>query len=87
MVKSKCGAGHDLAVLDPDTQAQMFSPIKSRMTLALSDGQTWEVEASLMEKEYAISSEGRKGLMKPRNTLNPTHQENTTLVWYQLTSA
>jgi uncharacterized protein YxjI len=40
-------------------KAQMFSPIKSRMTLTLGDGRTWELEGSFIEKEYAIASEGR----------------------------
>ena len=40
-------------------KAQMFSPIKSRMTLTLGDGRTWELEGSFVEKEYAIASEGR----------------------------
>ncbi len=48
-------AGTEVASL----KAQMFSPIKSRMTLTLSDGQTWELEGSFIEKEYAIASEGR----------------------------
>ncbi len=48
-------AGAEVASL----QAQMFSPIKSRMTLTLSDGQDWELEGTFIEKEYAISSGGR----------------------------
>ncbi len=59
------GIPKHMTISDADGQevaslkAQMFSPIKSRMTLTLSDGQTWELEGSLMEKEYAISSAGR----------------------------
>lgn len=48
-------AGTEVASL----KAQMFSPIKSRMTLTRSDGQTWELEGSFIEKEYAIASQGR----------------------------
>ncbi len=40
-------------------QAKMFSPIKSRMTLTVADGASWELEGSLLEKEYAIAVEGR----------------------------
>ena len=39
-------------------KAQMFSPIKTRMTLTLSDGRTWELEGGLIEKEYNIASGG-----------------------------
>jgi uncharacterized protein YxjI len=48
-------SGEEVASL----KAQMFSPIKSRMTLTLGDGQTWELEGSFIEKDYAIASEGR----------------------------
>lgn len=48
-------SGQEVASL----KAQMFSPIKSRMTLTLRDEQTWEVEGSFLEKEYAIASAGR----------------------------
>lgn len=40
-------------------KAKMFSPIKSRMTLTVADGPSWELEGSLMEKEYAIAVESR----------------------------
>lgn len=39
--------------------AKMFSPIKSRMTLTVAGGESWELEGSFMEKEYSISSGGR----------------------------
>jgi uncharacterized protein YxjI len=37
----------------------MFSPIKSRMTLTVVGGAVWELEGSLMEKDYSIAAEGR----------------------------
>jgi uncharacterized protein YxjI len=39
-------------------KAKMFSPIKSRMTMTMADGSTWEVEGTIMEKNYTISSAG-----------------------------
>lgn len=48
-------AGTEVASL----KAKMFSPIKTRMTLTLSDGQTWELEGGLIEKEYTIASAGQ----------------------------
>lgn len=39
-------------------RAKMFSPIKSRMTMAMADGSTWDVEGTIMEKNYTISSGG-----------------------------
>jgi uncharacterized protein YxjI len=39
-------------------KAKMFSPIKSRMTMTMADGSTWEVEGTIMEKNYTISSNG-----------------------------
>jgi uncharacterized protein YxjI len=39
-------------------KAKMFSPIKSRMTMTMADGSTWEVEGTLMEKNYTINSGG-----------------------------
>jgi len=46
--------GHEVASL----KAKMFSPIKSRMTLTMANGADWQLEGSLMEKEYSISSDG-----------------------------
>jgi uncharacterized protein YxjI len=40
-------------------KAKMFSPIKSRMTMNLADGRVLDVEGSLMEKNYQISSDGQ----------------------------
>jgi uncharacterized protein YxjI len=40
-------------------KAKMFSPVKSRMTLTVADGPSWELKGSLLEKEYAIAVGGR----------------------------
>jgi uncharacterized protein YxjI len=48
------GAGTEVASL----KAQMFSPIKSRMTLEVAGGQAWELEGTFLEKEYTISRAG-----------------------------
>lgn len=40
-------------------RAKMFSPIKSRMTLSMANGSTWELEGNLIEKDYSISAAGR----------------------------
>ena len=39
-------------------KAKMFSPIKSRMTMTMGDGGTWDIEGTIMEKKYTISSNG-----------------------------
>jgi len=39
-------------------KAKMFSPIKSRMTMSMADGSTWEIEGTIMEKNYTISANG-----------------------------
>ena len=39
-------------------KAKMFSPIKSKMTMTMADGSTWNVEGTIMEKNYTISSGG-----------------------------
>jgi len=39
-------------------KAKMFSPIKTRMTLTLADGSTWNVEGTILEKNYTISADG-----------------------------
>ena len=46
--------GHDVASLS----AKVFSPIKSRMTLHMAGGTEWQVEGSLLEKDYSISADG-----------------------------
>jgi len=40
-------------------RAKMFSPIKSRMTLEVPSGDPWELEGSLIEKNYSITAVGR----------------------------
>jgi uncharacterized protein YxjI len=50
----KDASGAEVASL----KAKMFSPIKTRMTMSLADGSTWEVEGTIMEKDYPISSNG-----------------------------
>jgi uncharacterized protein YxjI len=40
-------------------KAKMFSPIKSRATLTMADGSSWQVEGSLLEKDYSIAANGR----------------------------
>jgi uncharacterized protein YxjI len=39
-------------------KAKLFSPIKSRMTMSLASGGTWEVEGTILEKNYTIASDG-----------------------------
>lgn len=46
--------GTEVALL----KAKTFSPIKSRMTLTMSDGRDWTLEGSFLEKEYQITSGG-----------------------------
>jgi uncharacterized protein YxjI len=40
-------------------KAQMFSPIKSRMTLNMASGEAWMLEGSFIEKNYTVSSAER----------------------------
>ena len=47
-------AGDSVASL----KAKMFSPIKSKMTMSMADGSTWDVEGTIMEKNYTITSGG-----------------------------
>lgn len=42
-----------------ELKAKMFSPIKSKMTLHMADGHDWQVEGTIMEKNYTISSDGQ----------------------------
>lgn len=39
--------------------AKKFSVIKDKMTMTMADGSTWEVEGTLMEKNYSIASDGQ----------------------------
>lgn len=43
-------AGDEVASL----HAKMFSPIKSKATLTLTDGSEWHIEGSIIEKDYRI---------------------------------
>lgn len=42
-----------------ELHAKAFSMIKNKMTMNFADGSTWEVEGSLMEKNYTINSGGQ----------------------------
>jgi len=46
-----------------ELKAKAFSMIKNKMTLALADGSTWELEGSFIEKNYAVST-GRKPIIQ-----------------------
>lgn len=48
-------AGREVASL----KAKVFSPIKSRMTMTMADGADWQLEGSILEKEYSIVADGR----------------------------
>jgi uncharacterized protein YxjI len=39
--------------------AKKFSVIKDKMTMTMADGSTWQVEGTLMEKNYSIASDGQ----------------------------
>ena len=41
-----------------ELKAKAFSPIKTRMTLTVPNGSPWQIEGSLMEKNYSISRDG-----------------------------
>ena len=42
-----------------ELKAKAFSVIKDKMTMTMADGSTWQVQGTLMEKNYTISSEGQ----------------------------
>jgi uncharacterized protein YxjI len=42
-----------------ELKAKMLSPVKNQSTLTMSDGGTWQVQGTLLEKNYSISSEGQ----------------------------
>jgi uncharacterized protein YxjI len=42
-----------------ELKAKAFSIVKDKMTMTMADGSTWQVQGTLMEKNYTISSEGR----------------------------
>jgi uncharacterized protein YxjI len=47
-------AGEEVAAL----KAQVFSPIKSKMTLSMAGGHEWSLEGSFLEKDYSIAADG-----------------------------
>ena len=42
-----------------EVKAKAFSFVKDKMTLTMADGSTWQIEGSLLEKNYSIASEGQ----------------------------
>jgi len=42
-----------------ELKAKAFSVVKDKMTMAMSDGSTWQVQGTLMEKDYSITSDGQ----------------------------
>lgn len=42
-----------------ELKAKAFSVIKDKMTMAFADGSTWQVQGTLMEKNYSIASDGQ----------------------------
>ena len=39
-------------------KAKLFSPIKSKMTVSMADGSSWQVEGNLIEKNYSVKAGG-----------------------------
>lgn len=48
-------AGNELAFL----KAKAFSPVRNAMTITLADGADWALAGNFLEKEYAVTSQGR----------------------------
>ncbi|MGB8020583.1 MAG: LURP-one-related family protein [Candidatus Nanopelagicales bacterium] len=42
-----------------ELKAKAFSIVKDRMTMSMADGSTWQVQGTLMEKNYSITSDGQ----------------------------
>jgi uncharacterized protein YxjI len=42
-----------------ELKAKALSVVKDKMTMAMADGSTWQVQGTLMEKNYSISSQGQ----------------------------
>ena len=42
-----------------EIKAKAFSIVKDKMTMTMADGSTWQVQGTLMEKNYSISSGGQ----------------------------
>jgi uncharacterized protein YxjI len=48
-------AGENVAEL----KAKMFSPIKTKMTMTMAEGEPWHLEGEIFEKNYSIESQGQ----------------------------
>lgn len=48
-------SGREVASL----KAKKFSLVKDRMTMEMADGEPWQVEGRLIEKDYTVTSAGR----------------------------
>lgn len=59
------GIPKKVTIMDADEKelatikSKFFSPLKSKMDLETVDGGLWQLEGNLIEKEYAVTSEGR----------------------------
>lgn len=42
-----------------ELKAKAFSLVKDKMTLTMADGSTWQVQGTLMEKNYSIAADGQ----------------------------
>ena len=42
-----------------ELRAKAFSLVKHKMTMTMADGSTWDVQGTLMEKDYSISANGQ----------------------------
>jgi uncharacterized protein YxjI len=42
-----------------ELKAKAFSIVRDKMTMAMADGSTWQVQGTLMEKNYSITSNGQ----------------------------
>jgi uncharacterized protein YxjI len=42
-----------------ELKAKAFSIVKDKMTMTMTDGSTWQVQGTLMEKNYSIASDGK----------------------------
>lgn len=41
-----------------ELRAKAFSPVKTRMTLTMTDGVEWQLEGELFEKDYTVTADG-----------------------------
>jgi uncharacterized protein YxjI len=42
-----------------ELKAKAFSLVKDKMTMTMTDGSTWQVQGTLLEKNYSIASDGQ----------------------------